>query len=248
MTQLDMTIHRSKTRDIQGLSSVALILLCAFMSSGAAAVETQSHASILEAARRHILDQSGNYPVPPEVISGHLDSRLRLKKCDQPLESYTPQGNNSMGKITVGVRCSGSNPWSLFVPVTVKVMTEVVVAKRSLPRGTIIGPDDLTLEKMDIAQLHRGYMEDTDDIVGKKLRQRIRRDQVLTPSQLDNPLTVKRNNRVIIQASNKTVQIRMIGKALQNGSMGQTIRVRNESSNKEIDARIIAPGIVEVPM
>jgi flagella basal body P-ring formation protein FlgA len=40
----------------------------------------------------------------------------------------------------------------------------------------------------------------------------------------------------------------MIGKALQNGSLGQIIRVRNESSNREIDAKIIAPGIVEVPM
>ncbi len=225
-----------------------LLLLWALIPSNILAARLQSHAEILEAARQHILDQSGYYPATPEVSAGKLDNRLRLQACDQPLETYTPHGKTKMGNITVGVRCNGTTPWSLFVPVTVKVMTEVVVAKKNLPRGTIIGPDDLTMEKRDIARLHRGYMENTENALGKELRQRMRRHQVLTPSQLDTPVTVKRNNKVIIQASNKTVQIRMIGKALENGGIGQTIRVRNESSNKEIDAKVVAPGIVEVPM
>ncbi len=212
------------------------------------AADFQSHESIVEAARQHILERSDDYPSPPEVIAGHLDNRLRLKQCNLPLESYTTQGKNHMGNITVGVRCNGTTPWSLFVPVSVKVMAEIVVANRGMPRGTIIGPDDISVEQRDIARLHRGFLEDTKLAVGKKLRQRVRRGQILTPYQLDVPLTVKRNTKVLIQASNNTVQVRMIGKALQNGSLGQIIRVRNESSNKEIDAKIIAPGIVEVPM
>jgi flagella basal body P-ring formation protein FlgA len=222
--------------------------LLALISSSTMAVEFQSHESIMDTARQHILAQSGNYPSAPEVIVGRLDNRLRLKQCDQPLESYTPQGKKQIGKITVGVRCSGATPWSLFVPVTVKVMANIVVAKNSLPRGSIIRASDVTMEQRDISRLHRGFMEDTQAVIGKKLRQRVRRDQVLTPSQLVAPLTVKRNNRVIIRASNKTVRVSMAGKALQNGSLGQIIRVKNESSNREVDARVIAPGIVEVPM
>ncbi len=243
-----MLLHYISKASVKAIISAATILLWPLMSSSLLAAEFQSHESILEAARQHILDQSGSYQSTPEVVAGHLDNRLRLKKCDQPLESYTPQGKRHMGKITVGVRCNGANPWSLFVPVTVKVMAKVVVARNSLPRGNIIGPDDITVELKDISSLHRGYLEKPESAVGKKLRQRVQRDQVLTPSQLDTPLTVKRNNRVIIQASSKTVQIRMIGKALQNGSLGQVIRVKNVSSDREIDAKIIAPGIVEVPM
>ncbi len=246
--RLDMILDYFKTGYDAPLLAGLMVLLCSIAPSDTIAADYQSHASIMEAARQHILDQSGDYPSPPEVEVGRLDSRLRLMRCDQPLESYTPQGKIGMGNITVGVRCNGTTPWSLFVPVSVKVMAEIVVAKRGMARGTILGPDDITMERRDIARLHRGFLEDTQAAVGKKLRQRVRRNQVLTPYQLDVPLTVKRNTRVLIQASNTTVQVRMMGKALQNGSLGQIIRVRNESSNKEIDAKVIAPGIVEVPM
>lgn len=243
-----MTLHRTKTASSSALLSAVMIVLWSWMSPAISAAQFQSHASIMDAATQHILDQSSDYPSPPEVVAGQLDSRLRLKQCSQSLESYTPQGKKQMGKITVGVRCSGTTPWSLFVPVTVKVMTKIVVATNNLPRGSIIQPVDVAVELRDISRLHRGYLEDTKAVVGKKLRQRVGRNQVITPSKLVTPLTVKRNNRVIIRASNKAVRVSMTGKALQNGSLGQVIRVKNESSNREVDARVIAPGIVEVPM
>lgn len=248
MKQRDMTSHCIKTGSGTALLLATMIILWSLMPPAIAAAQFQSHDSIMEAAAQHILAQSADYPSPPEVIPGRLDSRLRLKQCDQPLESYTPQGKKQMGKITVGIRCNGTTPWSLFVPVTVKVMTKIVVASNSLSRGSIIQPGDVTVELRDISRLHRGFLEDTKAVIGKKLRQRIGRNQVITPSKLVAPLTVKRNNRVLIRASNKAVQVSMAGKALQNGSMGQIIRVKNESSNKEVDARVVAPGIVEVPM
>lgn len=227
---------------------MVLVLLLALITLDLAASEIQSHGSITDAARQHILDRSSDYPSPPEVTVGRLDSRLRLAACEQPLESYVPQGRRRMGKITVGIRCNGLHPWSMFVPVTVKIMTQVVVARGSLPRGAIIGEGDIGLEQRDISRLHRGYLEDKKAVLGKKLRQRMRQHQVITPSQLDTPYAIKRNNRVTILASSKTLKIRVAGKALQNGSVGELIRVRNESSKKELDARVIAPGIVEVAM
>jgi flagellar basal body P-ring formation protein FlgA len=243
-----MIHNHIKTAQPRIFPSAFIILLGALLSSSLLAADYQSHKSIMDAAVQHILDQSGDYPSTPEVIAGRLDSRLRLKKCGLPLESYTTQEQKRMGRITVGVRCTGATPWSLFVPVTVKVMAKIVVAKRGMTRGSIIGADDITTEQRDISKLHRGFIEEAKAVVGKKLRQRIRQNQVLTPYQLDDPVAIKRNTRVIIQASEESVRVRMAGKALQNGSLGQTIRVKNTSSDREIDAKVIAPGIVEVPM
>ncbi|MEJ2529203.1 MAG: flagellar basal body P-ring formation protein FlgA, partial [Gammaproteobacteria bacterium] len=64
--------------------------------------EIQSHDSIMQAARQHILDQNNDYPSPPEITVGRLDNRLRLAKCELPLETFTPQGKRRMGRITVG--------------------------------------------------------------------------------------------------------------------------------------------------
>lgn len=243
-----MIIESFTTGQTQRSHIWALLLLLGVTTSVLQAGETQSHGSIMDKARQHILDRASDYPSLPEVTAGRLDNRLRLAACERPLESFTPQGKRRLGKITVGVRCNGSHPWSLFVPVTVKVMADVVVAKGSLPRGTIIRAGDITLEQRDISRLHRGYLETKQAVLGKKLRQRLRQHQVVTPSQLDTPHAIKRNNRVTILANSKSLQIRMAGKALQNGSLGQLIRVRNVSSKKELDARVIAPGIVEVAM
>ncbi len=228
--------------------AATLLLASALMPTQLPAGEIQSHDSILQAARQHILDQSNDYPSPPEITVGRLDNRLRLTKCELPLETFTPLGKRRMGRITVGVKCDGKNPWSLFVPIDVKVMTEVVVAKNSLPRGAILGPGDVTMKKRNLARLNRGYLEQPKLAVGKKLRQRLRQNQVVIPSQLDTPDAIKRNSRIVITASNKLLQIHMAGKALQNGSIGELIKVRNESSNRELEARVVAPGIVEVAM
>ncbi len=243
-----MSIDLDKTGPKHKSPAMALLLLLTLIPIQLLARDIQPHSSITHAAHQHILDQANDYPSPPEVTVGRLDNRLRLAKCDQPLKSFNAQGRHTMGKITVGVRCDGTHPWSLFVPVNVKVMTKVIVARNSLPRGAIIGPSDITMKHRDLSRLHRGYLENKQLVLGKKLRQRMRKNQVVTPSQLETPNAIKRNNKVTIVASNKTLQIRMAGKALQSGGLGDLIRVRNESSKKELDARIIAPGIVEVAM
>lgn len=226
----------------------ALCLAPANASAGADGGTLQSHDSIREAARQHILEQSEEYPAPPQVQAGRLDNRLRLAACRQPLDTFSPPGKRLMGKVTVGVRCQGEKPWTLYVPVTVAVMSQVVVAKSELTRGATVTRDDVKLEKRDIARLHRGYLRTLEDAIGKTVRYSVRPDQVVTPSRLDSPLAVKRNGRVIILAANDTVQVRMAGTALENGSIGERIRVKNRSSKRELEARVVKQGVVQVTM
>ncbi len=213
-----------------------------------AAAQLQSHESIKQAAEQHILDIADTYPTPPVVSAGHLDRRLRLTACELPLETFTPTNGRKMGKVTVGVRCPGEKPWTLYVPVTVSIMLPVVVAANELQRGALIKQDDIKLENRDIARLHRGYLENLDQAMGKKVKQTIHSNQIITPSRITLPRAIKRNSRVTILASSNIIQVRMVGIALENGSIGERIRIRNQSSNREIDAKVIAPGVVQVAM
>jgi flagella basal body P-ring formation protein FlgA len=223
------------------------ILLVLYVADIAAA-QLQSHASIREVAKQHILNLADTYPAPPEVTAGHLDSRLRLTACELPLETFAPANRRNTGKITVGVRCSGVQPWTLYVPVTVSIMLPVVVTTTDIHRGTLIRKEHLQLEKRDIARLHRGYLESLEQAVGKSVKQSIRSNQVVTPSKIVSPRAIKRNSRVTILASSNSIQVRMAGIALENGSIGERIRIRNQSSNLEIDAKVVAPGVVQVAM
>jgi flagella basal body P-ring formation protein FlgA len=238
---------------LQRLKRTALILFALFLtpangSTAADPEELQSHDSIREAARQHILDSSAEYSAPPEVQAGRLDNRLRLAACELPLQTFSPPGKRMLGKVTVGVRCEGEKPWTLYVPVTVAVMSQVVVAKTELTRGSIITREDLKLEQRDIARLHRGYLDSLEKAIGKTVKYSVRPNQVVTPSRVESPLAVKRNGRVTILAANSSVQVRMSGTALENGSIGERIRVKNRSSNRELEARVIEQGVVQVTM
>jgi flagella basal body P-ring formation protein FlgA len=209
--------------------------------------EIQSHDSIRKAAHQHILAQSRQQQ-PPIVEVGHLDSRLQLKACSEPLETFSPAGGRRLGKATVGVRCSGDNPWSLYVPVKISIMLPIAVAARELPRGKILTADDIRLEKRDIASIHRGYLEKTDYAIGKVLKRSLRRGQILTASHTASPQAIKTGSRVTIVANSGSIAIRMKGKALSSGARGDRIRVQNESSKRELEATVVSPGIVEVTM
>lgn len=226
--------------------------LAALLAMGSAmalaATPSQSHESILEAARQHVLDQSDRYPSPPEVQTDRLDSRLRLAACDIPLETFSPPNNRQTARVTVGVRCTGTKNWTLYVPVTVIIMADVVTAAKELRRGRILTAQDLVIEQRDIARLHRGYLANLKEAIGKQVKYNIRRGQVITPAKVASPKAVKRNSRVTIVAQNPAIQVRMKGTALESGAVGDRIRVRNNSSKRELEAEVLAQGIVQVTL
>jgi len=208
----------------------------------------QSHESIRNAAHAHAKKSLTGYSVPPTVTVNRIDNRLRLAKCNQPLETFSPPAGRKLGRTTIGVRCSGIKPWSLYVSAMVSLNSDVVVAAHNLARGTILNATDLMLEKRDIARLRSNYFDNPTQAIGKRLRRNLQRGQVLNSIYIVTPNTVKKGNKVIILASSNKVQVRMPGKALSNGSTGELIKVQNIRSKKELEAIVVSPGIVKVAM
>jgi flagella basal body P-ring formation protein FlgA len=60
------------------------------------------------------------------------------------------------------------------------------------------------------------------------------------------PITVGKNSSVsmVFETQNMTLIAR--GRALQDGAVGDTIRVLNTQSNRTIDAVVAAPGLVRI--
>jgi flagella basal body P-ring formation protein FlgA len=62
------------------------------------------------------------------------------------------------------------------------------------------------------------------------------------------PILIRRGEKVSIIASTGTVTVRMEGKALEAGARGDVITVLNLSSKQKVEARVLAPGKVQVQM
>ncbi|MCP4285644.1 MAG: flagellar basal body P-ring formation protein FlgA [Gammaproteobacteria bacterium] len=225
------------------------LLITGLIAFPLAAGQLQSHESIRAAAHQHALSQLGGVKEADITIHpAELDRRLRLPRCNQPLESFSPTSRKSGFRQTVGIRCDGKNRWTLYVSVKVEVNKNILVARHRLGRGAIISKGDFKLEKRMVSKLHRGYVEKPENAVGKTLKQALKRGDALIPGQLKIPSAIKRGSQVTILGRAGGVEVRMSGKALSDGIRGQRIKVRNNSSNRQIEATVIARGTVEVTL
>jgi flagellar basal body P-ring formation protein FlgA len=213
------------------------------------AASLQSHDSIKAAAEEFISAAvEASHGLVPTVSAGGLDSRLRLSNCDQPLEAFLPTGGKLLGNITVGVRCSGTRPWSLYVPVRVALFSQVVVAARPLTRNSVLTQEDMKLEKRDLAQLQNGYFTDPSALIGKKVGRNIAMNAALDASRVRDPLAVKRGQRVNLVAAANGIEVRMKGEAMSDGATGDRIKVRNLSSKRVVDGVIESSSTIQVAM
>ncbi len=178
--------------------------------------------------------------------AGRLDPRLDLPRCDQPLEGFLPPGAKVDSRTVVGVRCRGSRPWKVYVPVNVTEPRPVLVAVRALPRDHVLSAEDLVVEERDVARLLGGYVADAGRLVGRRLKRPVTSGSVLTPSMIEEQTIVQRGQAVTLVVRSGGFNVAMAGVALADGVQGERIRVRNVTSDRVVEGLVRSPQQVEV--
>ena len=209
---------------------------------------------LIDATREFLEQEVTNYLQRSQIQARHeieinkLDPRLRLAFCDQPLQAKLESPTQPVGRTTVRVSCTGTAPWSVFVPAQVHLYREVIVARRPLARDTIIDESDVALAERDVSLLNQGYFTAFEQVLGNKVSRSTQPDQVLPPTYVSAAEIIRKGDQVVISAKNSTINVRMPGEALSDGALGTQIRVKNQRSGRTIKARVIGPGQVEVAM
>jgi len=239
-------MNRKMTKTISSLTCASLMLL---QSTQAYSEGYQSHESIKASAKNFLMSKlasSAQGGIEVNVNISRLDPRLRLRQCGTSLEPFLPTGTNLNGNTSIGIRCQDHKPWSLYVSAKIIKSAEVFVTTRFLARGTQLQKSDFALEKHDISNQSIGYITAIESINGKILRRPLRHNSIIPPNALTEAMLIKRGDSVIILAQNTTVKVHMKGKALKNGAKGETIRVRNLSSKRVIEGKVLSEGVVGV--
>ena len=107
---------------------------------------------------------------------------------------------------------------------------------------------DVQLSERDVSSLRQGYILNLDHVVGKKTTRPLQPNRVISVNALKAAAAVDKGDAVVISARGKSISVRMPGIALEDGAIGQQIRVRNTRSQRIVHARVTAPGQVEVAM
>ncbi len=175
-----------------------------------------------------------------------LDTRLKLSFCHQPLKAFANNIGHFQSRLSVGVKCEGKKPWSLYVPVKIQRFANVFISAHPIAKGDRIVDADIQVVSRDITSLRGQYYKTKKNIVGKIAKRNIRLGSTFKSSALGLPIIVKKGDLVNILAETPGLSIRMTGKAINAGVKGQQIRVKNLSSNRIIQAIIQKPGLVKI--
>ncbi|MDH5180187.1 MAG: flagellar basal body P-ring formation chaperone FlgA [Gammaproteobacteria bacterium] len=205
----------------------------------------QPHGALVDSVTQFVKQQfSSGFQVYTQV--GKIDPHLRLSACTKPPEAFYPVGARKMGITNIGIRCLGEKTWTIYLPVHIKVYGDAVVSKHSLPRGSVLQASDLGMAKQELSRAMNGYYTDIEQLVGMSLKRNLAQGTILQPSIVNQRHMVKRGDLITILAETNGLAIRVKGKAMMDGFRGQSIRVRNFRSKRELQGEVIAPGTVKI--
>ena len=205
----------------------------------------QSHQSITQAVKQFVILQK----VPLEnlqVTLTSLNDRLVLPKCGNSLKVSMSPGTKLKGNASLAVRCSSPQQWKIHVAAHIDGQVNALIARHPIPRGTVIKGDDLKFVLRRYSQLNYGYYGSAKLLANMEAKRNIKAGQVVTPNLVRAQKMVLRGEHITIVAQNGGLNLRVKGKALMDGHIGQTIKVKNLNSKKLIYARVISAGIVKV--
>lgn len=225
------------------LSFPFLILFLSFPTL--ADTQWQDLDAVRNGAIQFAQQQNAAQPGIVSVSAIPLDSRLRLPAC-QAMDFFIPTGTRLWGNSNLGARCNSPSSWTVYIPITVSITTEVVFAARPLGSGQTIAEADILLKKGDVTQFAAGVITDPKQALGKTTTIGVAAGYPLRIDMLRASYVIQQGQSVKILARGQGFQVNAEGKALTNAAEGQIVSVRS-GSGQIIKGTAREGGIVEVP-
>ncbi|MGV8834919.1 MAG: flagellar basal body P-ring formation chaperone FlgA [Cellvibrio sp.] len=180
-----------------------------------------------------------------DISVSNLDNRLRLETCASPPIFTTQDTTGYGGNISVKATCESGKKWSVHVPAQVNIYRPTPVAQGNIARGELITGEHITSQLMNISDIRQAFLTTTSDIIGKQAKRNISRGEPFKSAALDAPTAIKRGEIIILEALAGSIKVSSAGTAMTDGRIGQTIRVRNNSSERIISGIVVRQGVVQ---
>lgn len=223
----------------------------AMLTTSAGAVQPQreaieSPAAIRTAVRHFVEAQLARTSGISSLEVGALDDRLRLARCARALHAELPPGMTLQARSTVGVSCLGPVHWMIYVPVTVERQIPVLVLRHAVLRGSLVTGTDVGIEKRRIEGLGAAYLQSPAELQGRALRRTLAAGTTLTIDMFEPDAVVHRGQEVTLLAGSADIQVRAVGRALEDAASGGRLKVENLSSMKVVEGVAESSGVVRV--
>ncbi|MBN3752790.1 flagellar basal body P-ring formation protein FlgA [Paraburkholderia sp. Tr-20389] len=205
----------------------------------------QDGESIRRAALTYLQQQSAGLPGKVDITVATVFPR-GLAACTT-LEPFLPTGARVWGRTTVGVRCAGERPWTLYLQAKVSIHATYFVAGRSIAPGELLSASDLVARDGDLTVLPQAVITDPSQVVGSVALMRVSPGLPLRRDMLKSAEAVSIGQSVKVVAQGPGFAISAEGSAMNNASPGQPVKVK--TANGQIIQGIVKDaGTVEIQL
>ncbi len=178
-----------------------------------------------------------------EILSSQLKAQslgsetIALKPLSQkePLGLYTVQATIKRRDTTIE---TGN------VHAKIHKFADVLVTEDNLQRFQVLSPDNLGSKRMDVTALIEQPVRSLDELAGMRLKRNVAKGQILTTGAIESIPDIEVGREVSIVCSSDRILITAAGQALERGSAGSYVKVRNKSSGRIVVARVVDPSTV----
>ncbi|WP_137675073.1 flagellar basal body P-ring formation chaperone FlgA [Agarivorans sp. Toyoura001] len=218
-----------------------LLLFCFSLTAHTSELHSQLETEAVEFVRSQI---NHDHSQKIELSANQLDERVAIPECTNGYE-YSLANGEVRRNTSVLVSCDEHANWRLYIPVRKQVLLAVVVAATPIQEGAALNHSQVSLDFLPENRLRGSYFTDLEPLLGAKLRRALRKDQIITGRDI---CIVCKGEAVTISANAGGLNVTTQGTALSSGSIGDTIKVRNNQSQRLVTGRVKALGIVDVKL
>lgn len=198
----------------------------------------QDPEAIRSAALAFLQQQSAGLPGKVDITVAAAFPR-GLSACTT-LEPFMPSGARLWGRMTVGVRCAGERPWTIYLQARISLRATYYLAARAMAPGEVLTAADLVARDGDLTGLPQAIVTDPSQAVGSVTLTRVAGGMPLRRDMLKSASAVSIGQTVRVVAAGQGFAISAEGSAMNNASPGQQVRVK--TANGQIISGIVKDG------
>ncbi len=193
-----------------------------------------------------------------QVQFAPLDDRVQVRACEQPLAFDWPFASRE----TLRVRCPvAATPWQLYLRVVdgasvrppaadnskaAPMTRKLVVARRALPRGTVVQPDMVELADVALGPALVAPLDNTALAVFAEVLRDVPAGAPVQSHDLRRAVLVKQGQMAVLNVGQgQGFQIAVRVEVLQDGRMGEQVRLKNPDSGKTLTGVVTGPNALK---
>ena len=154
------------------------------------------------------------------------------------------------GRVTAIVSAPPGDPAAAHVRVTGRLVFHVAVPVllHAIAPGSAITASDVGSVTIRRDRLTADTASDAQQLVGKTPRRAIAAGAPVRLGDVEQPLLVHKGELVSVLLQTDNLQLTAQGKALEDGTLNGLIHIANTTSNRVVDATVVAAGTVSVTL